>query len=462
MTSPPTVRAGQLTTGRSATRHTLTPAGPSVARSGLTAHADLLSVVRHHLAAASADLHAAADASQLALPRPERRLHARAELLAYRELLHALRLHAQKIFGPAARLASIRRSIEPNPDDAAAVLLIDTLHTAVNRRPCPIGGHLAPDATVAPHWLAAARALRAASDLVATHQHHRVGSWRTPESHLLDHRAIRSHGLRQVAALTAAAAADEPILRRRARTSGLGWTEVSRPLPDLTAVRATAAELLTRTRSGGNDPDPAARWLDTLTVARPDIGGTDVVLAWQQQLGRLRAVGWEQLHDPDASVATLADLTLAVRSWYLAHPVVGDGAQAWHAVHRHLRPFDTLAPADLDARERVHEFVSAVRRPTNRDIHDARLTLVTASTFTEIAKLGSATIIRLQLSGRLWITATEMTGDRVSDHPDLASAKLRRASVPARPEHLGPVVAAYRSAVAAAHAAATGDARQSH
>jgi hypothetical protein len=92
-------------------------------------------------------------------------------------------------------------------------------------------------------------------------------------------------------------------------------------------------------------------------VARPVAGGPNLPITWPQRLSRLRAIGWDQLHGQDASVATLADLALAAYSWHRAHPDTDDSARSWHAVHRKLRPLNTLVAPDLDARRTVHTFV---------------------------------------------------------------------------------------------------------
>ena len=146
-------------------------------------HGDLLAVATAHLAAAEAALATGwVDRDQ-----------AYAELLAYRELLHALSAHAQHLFG-RQRIENVRRAVAPDPSDAAAVTLLDAFRAVVHRRPCPIGGHCAPNGTAAPDWLHAARAVRAATDLPATHRDPSTGAWRTPISHRLDDQPVRRAG----------------------------------------------------------------------------------------------------------------------------------------------------------------------------------------------------------------------------------------------------------------------------
>ena len=74
----------------------------------------------------------------------------------------------------------------------------------------------------------------------------------------------------------------ESLLRRRARDAGLCWSQVSRPLPDQTAVRATAYHLLASMAD-----DEAADWLRTLPGARPGVRTCDPLTELRDRLGRL-------------------------------------------------------------------------------------------------------------------------------------------------------------------------------
>jgi hypothetical protein len=180
------------------------------------------------------------------------------------------------------------------------------------------------------------------------------------------------------------------------------------------------------------------RWLDRVTVARPTGLAEDV----NALLARLRAVTWEIL-DSEVSTTTLADLALAALAWHQLHGR-GHAADAWRTVHTQLRSFSTLAPADREVRSHVGAFVSASRLTPDSPADDVR---ETSAAFADLATSSLGALQQLQATGQLWINADTLTGEDVSEDPELAAAKLRRGIVPARPEHLHGLTVAYRIAV---------------
>lgn len=405
-------------------------------------------------------------------PAPDRH-GARAELLAYRELLHALRVHAQQLLG-TNRAETIRQVVSPHPVDFAALHLIDTLAAAVHRRPCPLDGHpMSPPGTVADHWLLAGRAVRAADDLLATHRDTTTGAWRSPDSHHLDERPVRSAGIRRIAELVAIVAGDEPILRIRCRRSGMTWSDVRKPLPDLIAVRATASEVL------AVPVDAVATALfDALTVARPNLRRQDPLDELQDRLARMRQSAWELQDAEGVSIDTLTAIAAAAVTWHRA--AVGQGCSdqatggldgttarsvhalaAWRAVRAHLGQLVTLAAADPDMHREARALVRLLHRFARPDAvitatqdggGGSFLTDDTHSrggrVFAQVAACNRATVENLAVSDQLWMPARLLTGAEVTDHPDLAAAKLRRGYVHVRPDRLDRLLSAYdRAAV---------------
>ena len=64
----------------------------------------------------------------------------------------------------------------------------------------------------------------------------------------------------------------------------------------------------------------------------------------------------------------------------------------------------------------------------------------------EVAGWNAATVQRLAAAGQVYVPGRTLTGDQVTDHPDLAAAKLAGRHVPAQPEHLRSLLTAYTAA----------------
>lgn len=430
-------------------------------------HGDLLRIAMMHVTAAQGTL--AVD------PAPDRHA-ARAELLAYRELLHALRVHAQHLLG-TNRAETIRQVVSPHPADFAALHLIDTLADAVHRRPCPRSGHTTPPpGTVADHWLRAARAVRAAGDLLATHRDTTTGAWRSPDSHHLDERHVRFAGIRRIAELVVRVAGDEPAFRTRCRRSGMSWNEVRRPLPDLVAVRATASEVLAVPIDAVADA-----FIDALTLARPKLRRQDPLDELRDRLARLRHSAWELKDAEGVSIDTLTAIAAAAITWHrvtvrrkaghscseqAARGIDGTTARslqalaAWGAVRACLRPLVTLTTADPEVDGDVRALVGLLHRLSRPDAAVITTTQVVddeafltddvftggATVLAQVAAFNRATVEHLAATGQIWMPARLLTGEEVTDHPDLAAAKLRRAYVHIQPDRLDRLLATYEPA----------------
>jgi hypothetical protein len=162
---------------------------------------------------------------------------ARDAVTAHGRLLAALRAHTATLLGGyPERIAGIRRSAHPDPRDLAAIQLLDALHESAPPE-SPLSA--APRTEPAISWTAAARALGAASDLLAT-QRDSHGRWRSPQAWLLDEPDVRAAGLREIAsvALVVAGAVDDPNFLSGER--GTHAAELAHAVERIGACRAGA------------------------------------------------------------------------------------------------------------------------------------------------------------------------------------------------------------------------------
>lgn len=432
------------------TAHPL-PGNPSAVpepAEGLATYGDLLTIASAHLAAAGQVL--------LTSPPPDRDT-AHTELLATRTVLYALRAHS-RLLVDGHRIDTVRQLLAPEPDDAAAVHLIDTLTAALRRRPDMFGK--APDRPggVSAELLEAARSVRTAGDLVATHRDPTTGMWRGPDSPQLDDRRVRAVGIHRVAGLAAATVDNEALLRTRARRAGMTWRGVNRSLTDLAAVRATAADVLILPID-----QSAAAFLDNVTVARPNVRTGHVTHELQDRLLRLRLQAWDLRQHPDhAPVDALTCIAAAAIAWHraaetlrpesprtLARPLT-----AWRTIHARLRRLATPAPTDQELSCNARAVIALLNGlGSSGGVSDPVLTVLDlgVAVFAEIATYNHDTLRRMSADGRLWMPARLLTGDDVSDHPELAAAKLRNHHVRAGPDRIDALLAGYEVAACGAH-----------
>ncbi len=429
----------------------------------LVTHGELMNLACRHL-----------DAASLGLERDPltSRLDAQNAMTAYREVVHALNGHARRVFGPEARVRTIREAARPYPEEALAVRLLDSLSRAVNvRRPVP---DAVRETAVADHWLDAAKALRAATDLLSTHRA-ADGTWRTPDSAALDSRGVRKAGIREVAALIATAADAEPDLYRQVRVAGLRHHEVTRRLPDMGAVRDAALRL---GRPAAADPGDVALLART-QVARPAIRVGDPVTDLADLLATLRLAAWQLAASERASITSLGKIAAIAIRWHATLELVGTSEPAppprfadalasggspgpggqWRVARLQLRRLRTLGPASpaMDALTTTtwQRLVSLAPRGVHGSDLGAgdrqrleAILLRGTEVFGEVADWNATTVQRLSNTGQLYVPARALTGDEVTDHPDLAAAKLAGRYVAARPEHLRPLLVAYAAASA--------------
>ena len=166
-------------------------------------------------------------------------------------------------------------------------------------------------------WLAAAKALGAARDLVATHRDAR-GADRTPDAGVLGDGAERAAGYLLIADLVETVSAADRDLALRAAQAGISWSRVERSMPDLTRVGEGVRVL----RMAAGYPASGAARLVGLPLARPGVTSPVPAGVLLQRTDRLRLGAWTLARHPRRGNA--ADLV--------------ESAAAAAILHTHLAP----------------------------------------------------------------------------------------------------------------------------
>jgi hypothetical protein len=333
---------------------------------GQVTYGELLDIAAGHVMSAAA---------ALAVHPPATRSEASALIGAHRALQHAARVNLAAVIGGPGRLEAIRGAPHPSLAEYHAVGLHDALQRAVVRRPGPTGWHahrvtdagadsLQTGAEVRPgaaqHWQAAARALGAATDLLATYTDPATGAPRSPDTPSLHAEAGRRVALRRLAALVGVVADIEPPLRWAATSAGLNRSQIALALPDLAAVRDHAGTLigLSDPPTGPDEDLAGSVALIDLAVAQPTIRTGHPLHEITDRITALRHLAWQLATDPHASVASLADIArLAVHvesaRFRLTAPAhapltatTAPKAGAWHATWLELRRLRTPVAPD--------------------------------------------------------------------------------------------------------------------
>ena len=210
------------------------------------------------------------------------------------------------------------------------------------------------------HWQHAADAVRAASDLLATH----LDSWgttRAPESEVLNDPAVGAAGFGELASLAVPVAGAADALGRQLRDSGATLREVEHLVPRTGPLREAAVTSRGLAQLGG-----LGRPLAELQVAQPAVRDQHPIVELQDRVARLHRV-WHQLTREDwVGVGTLADLAVAgillngaaAKALRAGAPTdvpalsiqrearrFEAGAAAWLEVHGQIRVLRTATPA---------------------------------------------------------------------------------------------------------------------
>src|SRR5450830_1327300 len=227
-------------------------------------------------------------------------------------------------------------------------------------------------------WARAARCLRAAGDLLATHHTPGHGP-RSPDADILDDPDVRAGALSRLGHLTITLLDAEDNLALRTLQTGLHPATVRRALPGLNHVadlaRTTGGLGATGPAAPGRAAGPASDAaaslvrLDNLGLVTPPIRTDHPVAELTDRYTRVRLHAWLLLENPDYSITTLRDLavlgvathahTAALHGADLTKPDATnrqlkpllDRARAWQELHHTLTGLITAGPGDVVVRE---------------------------------------------------------------------------------------------------------------
>jgi len=430
-------------------------------------------------------LAAAADAVQNAnravkLRRFDTQLDAAQALVDYQGLLDALAGHTWVLLTPE-QAAGVRASQGPRPVEVAAIAMAETIGKVTGSgRPNP-ALHTEPVTS----WARAARCLRAAGDLLATHHTPRHGP-RSPDADILDDPDVRAGALSRLGHLTITLLDAEDNLALRTLQTGLHPATVRRALPGLTHIadiaRTTTSHDTTEPAAPGeparstSDTAAGLARLDNLGLVTPPTRTDHPVTELADRYARVRLHAWQLLENPDYSITTLRDLavlgvathahTAALHGADLTDrgapnrqlkPLL-DRARAWQELHHTLTALITASPRDVLVREdliaitRTLQTLAPITTTAPSSVRTAGLDRPLAgalngavATMTDIARWSSLTLDRLARSGHVHIPGRALTGEQVTDRPDLTTARLTGHLAPAPDETRRNVTATYQA-----------------
>lgn len=421
---------------------------------------------------------------------------ARQAIAMFADLVFALARHARHVTG-AHRWSDV---MQFNPEDSAMTIAAARFAAALgavtvhNRprwsRPPDEGG-------LSAHLRTATIAVRAATDLLETHQG-ADGRWRAPESPILSDLSTRVSALGNIATMAIRLADERPTLLNRAHASGVTFRrERTRPPPELAAVRDTARDFHALVAA---ETSPASG-ITNLVAARSDVRRTETVVELQDRLSRMRVTAWRNAMYPDsdggisglitfATTAVTVHGTAALIASRQAGPdrerplspqmmkTILTRAELWRRIRSELLLLDSASWQDttLDEDGRAIRRLLAdltpqpTRSPKGQPRHpaldeglgevallDGAQTQVpvvlsrAVAIFEEIAGWNSSTLQSLdaeeQVSVPNWVIAgplsQHLTARTMRDHPDLLTGDLERALVPASRQSIRDLVKAY-------------------
>jgi hypothetical protein len=394
-------------------------------------------------------------------------------LVDYHGLLDALAGHTWALLTPE-QASGIRASQGPHPVEVAAINMAEAIGTLTHTR----GPHPAMHTQGVTTWARAARCVRAAGDLLATHETPGRGP-RSPDAHLIRDPDVRVSALNRVGQLTVTLLDVEDTLALRALQTGLHPATVRRALPALSHIAALA-----HATAGHNNADttPAApdvaaglQRLDDLSLATTPIRTDNPAAELTDRYTRIRLHAWQLLQSPDYSVATLRDLailgvathahTAALHGGDLTQPDAHsphlrpllERARAWQTLSHALTDLAAAGPGnpvvheDLIGITRTLQTVAPLAPTTTRSTRatglDRQLVAVlngAVATMTEIAGWNSVALDRLARSGHVFVPGHLLTGEQVTNNPDLVTAHLTDHLAPAPPRRVEQITTLYQ------------------
>lgn len=384
-------------------------------------------------------------------------------------LLDAIASHGRRLLRPAqlGRLGLTRHRDGLPPVERASIDLITRLGAVTGEaRPHPsqVRGGTTP-------WARSALAVRAAADLVGTH-FSTDGRPRSPDAAEAT-TATFDAGLADLGPLAAAALAHEDPLALRAIQAGVPRTIVAKQLPGFEALADAARELAAQ---GAGRPETL---LGSLGQTHLRVRADDPATELSDRMVRLRQAVWELAagrSDVLPSLRVTAGLGVAVH----AHAATFHGAdltapgavgptgpgalvahgRAWQRLHQALSQFAVLAPPVASVRDDAVAAARLLGALVPLDAPRGRAPIATADRHIGAALNGAVQVMahiaahegaafdRLSRAGLLHIPARALPRDLVTDHPDIAAARLGGRTVPAPTEILQAVAGMYAEVAA--------------
>ncbi|WP_216699456.1 hypothetical protein [Actinotalea ferrariae] len=320
-------------------------------------------------------------------------------------------------------------------------------------------------------WARSALALRAAADLVGTH-FSTAGRPRSPDAAAATTASFDA-GLVDLGHLAVAALAHEDPLALRALQAGVPRTVVTRQLPGFEALADAARELSTQ---GVGRPETL---LNSLGQTQSRVRTDDPATELSDRMVRLRQGVWNLIADHSDVLPSLrltAGLGVAVH----AHAAAFHGAdlttpdavgltgpsalvahgRVWQRLHGALSQFAVLAPPVASVRDDIVAAARLLGELAPIDAHRDRVPIATADRHIGAALNGAVQVMadiavhegtafdRLARTGLLHVPARALPRDLVTDHPDVAAARLNGRTVPAPAEILQGVAGLYAQVAA--------------
>ncbi|WP_225753161.1 hypothetical protein [Actinotalea sp. Marseille-Q4924] len=370
-------------------------------------------------------------------------------------VLSALEAHIWALVSPG-RAAGVRSAAHPDSVEAAALHLAAAISETVGvERPHP--SLLAGSGSA---WTEAARTIRAATDLVHLH-HDAIGAPRSPVAHILESPDARDAALGRVAVLALTTASVKDAQALRVGQAGVLWGTVGKWLTGLQNVVVPAEQLAHATES----VEP--RSLPDVGLITSRVHTDDVIVELTDRLARVRQRAWELVNSPDRSVAALRDLAtigVAVHAHAAAFHAGPTGpastlvarGRSWQTLGGRLAalvspaPHDDVVRADLTALARILPAVAPLSGPGRAHEADPTIRRTGAAlggavaVMTEVADHNARTFAKITRTSTVYVPARALTGDEITDQPELVRARLDGRLAPAPERQLDEVDKLYQ------------------
>jgi hypothetical protein len=419
----------------------------TAARQEPVRYGDLLAMAAASLAQARTELYR----SPLGSP-----AQARAIAAAHQDLLAALGEQLRRLYRPQLSLDDSLHGTTHRRDGAATALLAEL--EAVGK---PVGWELKAGSTegAAASLARAAREVRAATDVIATHVDV-AGTPRTPDASRLFDPNVRGDAVLALAGLSIDAHRLRGSLELRLHELAQQQPVRALPsVPDTEALVEIAEGVLIASRDAPSADSPG---LLSLGLARARLRRDHPADELSDRITRLRRMAWELPDRDHVGVATLSDyaalgvITHAHAIATLTSVALEDGVpreqvlepyrnahRQWLSIRQQLLPMRTATPAmqgvraDLLAVKRILEVIAPIpaaastpRSAVEPDSATVEAVLDATRPMPEIAGWNGNVVERLAANDELIIRARALSGDELSERAEFAAISLANGYVP--------------------------------